>query len=148
MTPLAERVAVSAGLSAFFLVVYGTAAAVASARPGVPSFYYPWERGVPFVAAAIVPYLSIDLFFVAAPLLLRTDRELRAYAWRVVAAVTVAGVCFVVMPLRFAFARPPVPGPVGSRSFICRACSGRSSVCFSGWTRRSTSCLHCTSRCS
>ena len=113
MTPLGKRIAASAGLSAFFLAVYGTGEAVSSARAHVPSFYYPWERHVPFVAAAIVPYLSIDLFFVAAPLLVRTDRALRAYALRVLAAIAVAGVFFVAMPLKFAFARPEVPGVFG-----------------------------------
>jgi hypothetical protein len=111
--PWQKRGATSVALAMFFLVVYGGSEAIAARRTGVPSFYFAWERHVPFVPAAIVPYLSIDLFFVAAPLLVRTDRQLRAYAGRVVAAIAVAGACFVLLPLRFAFVQPPDAGVFG-----------------------------------
>ena len=110
---LGRRVAVSAGLSATFLVLYCGAAAVAARRAGVPSFHFGWERHVPFVPVLLVPYLSIDLFFVTAPLLARSARELRVLAVRVLAAVAVASACFVVVPLRFAFERPAVAGWLG-----------------------------------
>ena len=108
-----KRLAVSIGLSIFFLVVYGGTQTVAAARAHVPSFYFSWEPHVPFAAATIIPYLSIDLFFVFAPFLIRDDRQLWAYARRVVAAVAIAGFFFVVLPLKFAFARPEVQGRVG-----------------------------------
>ena len=54
----------------------------------------------------IVPYLSIDLFFVAAPFLCRSERELATFSKRIVAAIVVAGICFLLFPLRFAFERP------------------------------------------
>ena len=110
---LARRLAASAGLSVFFLVVYGGTGAVAGLRSHVPSFHFGWEHRVPFVAAMIVPYLSEDLFFIIAPLLARSRRELRTLAVRVVVAITVAAVCFVAMPLRFAFDRPTTTGPFG-----------------------------------
>ncbi len=61
----------------------------------------------------IVPYMSIDLFFVAAPFLCRSDRELAAFSKRIVAAIVVAGICFLLFPLRFAFGRPPASGWLG-----------------------------------
>jgi len=66
---------------------------------------------VPFM---ILPYMSIDLFFVAAPFLCRTERELRIFAQRVTCAILVAGICFLLFPLRFAFARPHADGWLGA----------------------------------
>src|SRR4029077_14861415 len=66
---------------------------------------------VPFF---ILPYMSIDLFFVAAPFLCRTERELSIFAKRVAAAIGVAGACFLLFPLRFAFPRPHADGRLGA----------------------------------
>ena len=77
-------------------------------------FYFEWERGIPFVPFMVLPYLSIDLFFVAAPFLLRSERELRIFAWRIASAILVAGVFFLLVPLRFAFARPQPTGWLGT----------------------------------
>jgi predicted protein tyrosine phosphatase len=62
----------------------------------------------------IIPYMSIDLFFVAAPLLCRDERELSTFAKRVSFAIVVAGICFLLFPLRFAFERPHVSGWLGT----------------------------------
>ncbi len=62
----------------------------------------------------IVPYLSIDLFFVAAPFLCRIERELAMFSKRIVAAIVVAGICFLLFPLRFAFERPHASGWLGA----------------------------------
>jgi protein-tyrosine phosphatase/membrane-associated phospholipid phosphatase len=104
----------SAGLSVLFLVVYGGCNAFTATRHGVGSLFFPWERLIPFVPLMIVPYLSIDLFFVGAPFLCRSDRELATFAQRVIAAILVAGVCFLLFPLRFAFERPPASGWLGT----------------------------------
>jgi protein-tyrosine phosphatase/membrane-associated phospholipid phosphatase len=61
----------------------------------------------------IVPYMSIDLFFVAAPFLCRNERELATLSKRIVAAMVVAGICFLLFPLRFAFERPLASGWLG-----------------------------------
>jgi protein-tyrosine phosphatase len=58
--------------------------------------------------------MSIDLFFVVAPFLCRTDRELRTFAKRIAAAIIVAGMCFLLFPLRFAFPRPQADGWLGA----------------------------------
>src|SRR5213592_4291665 len=62
----------------------------------------------------MLPYMSIDLFFIAAPFLCRTDEELRIFSRRVVAAILIAGVCFLLFPLRFAFPRPHTSGSIGA----------------------------------
>lgn len=61
----------------------------------------------------ILPYLSIDLFFVAAPFLLRTDRELKVFVGRIATAIIVAAIFFLTWPLRIAFARPHPAGWTG-----------------------------------
>jgi protein-tyrosine phosphatase len=106
--------AVSAGLSVLFLVVYSGCNWITGQRGGVGSFYFQWERAIPFVPFMILPYMSIDLFFVAAPFLCRTDQELRIFSRRVVAAILIAGLCFLLFPLRFAFPRPHASGWLGA----------------------------------
>jgi Dual specificity phosphatase, catalytic domain len=97
---------VSAGLSLLFVAVYGTTNWLASLRSDVPVFFFSWERSIPFVPFFSLPYLSIDLFFVAAPFICRSVAEIRTLALRIIAAIAVAGLCFVIVPLRCAF--PPV----------------------------------------
>jgi hypothetical protein len=104
----------SAGLSILFLVVYGGCNWITSRRSDVGVFYFQWERGIPFVPFLVLPYMSIDLFFVAAPFFCRTDRELSIFAKRVAAAIFIAGICFLLFPLRFAFPRPHASGWTGA----------------------------------
>jgi len=95
------------------MVVYGFCNWFTSLRHNVPSFYFGWERYIPFVPLMIVPYMSIDLFFVTAPFLCHDDAERHTLARRLAAATLIAGVCFLCFPLKFAFARPAVGGWLG-----------------------------------
>jgi len=51
----------SAGLSLLFLAVYGSCNWFTSLRTDVGTWYFEWERRIPFVALMILPYMSIDL---------------------------------------------------------------------------------------
>jgi predicted protein tyrosine phosphatase len=62
----------------------------------------------------IAPYMSIDLFFIAAPFLCRTRRELSTFTDRIAAAIITAGICFLLLPRRFAFVRPQTDGILGA----------------------------------
>ena len=127
-----KALVVSAGLSILFLIVYGSCNWSSSRRANVGTFYFEWEREIPFVSFFILPYMSIDLFFIVAPFLCRTDRELSVLAKRIAVAIIVAGICFLLLPLRFAFPRPHTDGLV------------RFSIGFAAWTRH-TICFHrCT----
>ena len=108
-----KALATSVRLSVLFLVVYGWCNWFTAQRTDVSTLFFEWERLIPFVPLMIVPYLSIDLFFVAAPFLCRSDRELAAFARRIVAAIVIAGICFLLFPLRFAFPRPHASGWLG-----------------------------------
>jgi protein-tyrosine phosphatase/membrane-associated phospholipid phosphatase len=109
-----KALAASIGLSVLFLVVYGWCNWLAAQRHDVGTIYFEWERFIPFVPLMLVPYMSIDLFFVAAPFLCRSERELAALSKRILAAIVVAGICFLLFPLRFAFERPPASGWLGA----------------------------------
>jgi len=104
----------SIGLSVLFLIVYGGCNWITAHRANVGTFYFEWERNVLFAPFFVLPYMSIDLFFVVAPFLCRTDRELSVLTKRIVAAIIVAGICFLCFPLRFAFSRPHVVGWLGT----------------------------------
>ncbi len=109
-----KALAVSAALSILFLIVYGGCNWITSRRANVGTIYFEWEREIPFLPFLILPYMSIDLFFIVAPFLCRTDRELSIFAKRVVTAIIIAGICFLVFPLRFAFPRPHADGLLGA----------------------------------
>jgi protein-tyrosine phosphatase/membrane-associated phospholipid phosphatase len=109
-----EAFGASVGLSVLFLIVYGWCNWITAQRHDVGTLYFEWERFIPFVPLMIVPYMSIDLFFVAAPFLCRSERELATFSKRIVAAIVVAGICFLLFPLRFAFDRPHASGWLGA----------------------------------
>src|SRR5688500_14143725 len=106
--------ATSVGLSALFLVVYGWCNWFTSQRSDVGTIFFEWERFIPFVPLMIAPYMSIDLFFVAAPFICRSERELSTFAKRIAATIITAGTCFLLLPRRFAFERPQTGGIFGA----------------------------------
>jgi membrane-associated phospholipid phosphatase len=109
-----KALVVSGGLSVLFLIVYGGCNWITARRANVGTFYFAWERKIPFVPFFILPYMSIDLFFIVAPFLCRTHRELSILAKRIAAAIILAGICFLLFPLRFAFLRPHADGWLGA----------------------------------
>jgi membrane-associated phospholipid phosphatase len=106
----AKAAATSVGLTGLFFIVYPFCNWIASRRAHVPSFYVHWERSIPFVPIFIIPYASINLFFAAAPFVTTSDRERMIVAKRIVAAMFISAICFLLIPLRFAFSRPEVHG--------------------------------------
>jgi protein-tyrosine phosphatase len=108
------QLAASIGLGALFLIVYGWCNWFTAQRANVPTLFFEWERSIPFVPLMIIPYMSIDLFFVTAPFLCRSNRELAAFSKRMAAALLIGGLCFLLFPLRFAFERAPLGGWLGS----------------------------------
>lgn len=98
---------------ALFFSSYGFANWAASQRASVPSVYFGWERGIPFVPWTIVPYWSIDLLYGISFFLWRTRSTLIAHVKRLVAAQLISVACFLAFPLRFAFTRPPADGLPG-----------------------------------
>jgi protein-tyrosine phosphatase/membrane-associated phospholipid phosphatase len=106
----ALRAGTSVLLSLLFIAVYGATGWVTSLRRDVSTWSFEWERNIPFVTWLIVPYMSLDLFFVGAPFLCADRAELRAFRRRMTAAILIAASIFLAMPLQFAFPRPDPAG--------------------------------------
>src|SRR5688572_15407746 len=97
-------------LSSLLFCVYSACLWITDHRTDVRTLYFDWEWGIPFVAWMIVPYVSIDLLFFAAPFLCATEQELATLVRRLTFVIAVAGACFLLFPLRMAFERPEVEG--------------------------------------
>jgi membrane-associated phospholipid phosphatase/predicted protein tyrosine phosphatase len=108
VNPPSKKVAAltAIGLSLLFVAVYGSCNWLATQRAEVGTWYYAWERFIPFVPWMIIPYMSIDLFFVAAPFLCDSRVELKTLSRRIAFGILVAGGFFLLMPLTNAVPRP------------------------------------------
>jgi membrane-associated phospholipid phosphatase len=102
--------ATAVSLSILFITVYSLTGWLASLRTEVGTWAFAWEGNLPFVPWLVVPYMSLDLFFVAAPFLCTDRPELRTLGRRMTIAILGAGATFLLMPLRFAFPRPEPAG--------------------------------------
>lgn len=102
-----------AGLTPFFFLSYGFANWVTGLRHHVPSLVFGWEHRIPFLAWTIVPYWSTDLFYAASLFLCRTRAELGMHVRRLLAVQILCVAGFLLLPLRFSFARPAVTGLFG-----------------------------------
>src|SRR5262245_22597963 len=87
----------AAVLSLLFMVVYSACNVITTHRTDVGVWHYEWENLIPFVPLMIVPYMSIDAFFVGVPFLCTTGAELRALRRRITLGILVAGVCFLLL---------------------------------------------------
>src|SRR5438128_2236074 len=74
-------------LSGYFFVVYLSCNSITARRSDVGQAAFAWERYIPFMPAMIIPYMSIDLFFFAAPFFC-TRQEQIDHARRVVLAIS------------------------------------------------------------
>ena len=93
--------------------VYGLCNELTALRGEVGSFFFDWERRIPVLPWTIVPYWSLDVFYAFSVLLCRNRRELDRHALRMVVAVLLSAVGFLLFPLRFGFPRPQVDGLFG-----------------------------------
>ena len=101
-------------LSVLFLVAYGVTNWFTASREVSRVWMYERERNIPFVPLMIIPYMSIDLFFIAAPFLCRDRAELRLFARRVMLTVVVACTVFLLLPLKMGVDRPAADGWLGA----------------------------------
>jgi hypothetical protein len=83
-------------------------------RSDVGPWYVAWERLIPFVPLMLVPSMSLDLPFVAAPVVCRDRPERQTRARRISLDIVAAGAGFLPYPLRLGFDRPTVSGPLGA----------------------------------
>ena len=100
-------------LGPLFFLSYNFTNRHAASLPDVPSFFFEWERAIPFWPWTIVPYWSIDLLYGLAFLCCRDKAETNRLGLRYLGAQVIAMSCFLLWPLRFAFERPITEGFFG-----------------------------------
>jgi hypothetical protein len=110
---LSYRAVASVSISLLFVLVYGGSNFVAS-RLDTGFWFYSWELRIPFVPLLILPYLSIDLFFVGSFFLCANRTELHTHCRRIAMAILAAGVCFILFPLSSGYPAPAVDGWTGN----------------------------------
>ncbi len=101
------------GCSLLFEVVYNACNWITAQRSDVGTWSFEWEHYIPFVPVMIIPYWTLNLFFMASFFICRDRDELRVLRNRLATAILVAGVCFLLFPLRLVFPRPEVDGFLG-----------------------------------
>ncbi|MGB0712432.1 MAG: phosphatase PAP2/dual specificity phosphatase family protein [Gammaproteobacteria bacterium] len=100
-------------VGALFLLIYGGTNQYSAGLTNLPSLYLPWERHIPFLPWSVVPYWSLDLLFVVSFYGLRSRTELQRHSARILFALGTSAVLFLLIPLQFAFERPPTEGLPG-----------------------------------
>lgn len=101
-------------LGPFFFASYGFATWVATQRAEVGVVVFAWERHIPLLPWTIIPYWSIDVLYAISLFVCTTPAELDRHARRLLTAQLVAVTCFILVPLRFSFARPELDGVPGA----------------------------------
>ena len=109
-----EVLAWTVAVSVLWIVVYLGCNWVSSLRSDVRTVRFEWERHIPLIPWLIVPYMSIDLFFVGAPFLCATRREMCALLRRLAAATLLAGLVFLMAPMTLEGERPAFEGWAGA----------------------------------
>lgn len=105
-----ERLLWTLVMGLFFFLVYGSANQIAALTAPHPSFFWDWERSIPFIPEFVIPYFSSDLVFVIAFAIAPTREAIQKFAIRCGLAVVISAAFFLLMPLEFSFTRPEVSG--------------------------------------
>ena len=100
-------------LGPFFYASYGLANYLASVRGAVPNIAMQWERAIPFMAWTIIPYWSINLFYVATLFFNVTPQDVDRIAKRYLTCQLIAVAFFILFPLRAIFEKPETGGLTG-----------------------------------
>ena len=111
--PTRRALAWLASLTPLFYASDGLANHLAGQRHDVPSVVFGWEHRVPFIAATIFPYWSINVFYALSLFLCRSRHELDRHGLRLATAQAIAVVFFIALPLRFTFGQPEASGAAG-----------------------------------
>ncbi len=95
---------------AIFVGVYGACNAYTATRPDVGIWMWEWERHIPFVPEMIVPYWTLDLFFIGSFFICASKVELNLLTKRLITVTLLSGLCFLLFPLKMGVPRPEPHG--------------------------------------
>ena len=111
----AKALAVSAGLSVLFLVVYGSCNWItASAVECRHVLFRMGTQASRSCRSSFLPYMSIDLFFLSRPIFLSDESRVAHLCETNRGSDYPRRICFLLFPLRFAFPRPHADGWLGA----------------------------------
>jgi len=102
-----------AWLGAVFCTLYRLSNQLSAGRSDASGGVLAWDHAIPFVDWTVWPYLSIVLPFAASFLLCRDRRALDRHSQALLLALGLSLACYALVPLRFAFERPPTAGLAG-----------------------------------
>lgn len=120
--PSSEELSTCVATSATFAGAYWWSNHLTSLRTDIGSAVFEWERGIPFVAWTIVPYLSVCVFFALSFFAGFGAVERARHVARIALVLVVSVACYAVFPLRFMFERPAVEGLFGPLYQLLGAC--------------------------
>lgn len=100
-------------LGPFFYLSYGVANHLAAQRADVPSVVFDFEYSIPFWAWTILPYWTVNAFYVGSLFVHRSAQAVDVQGRRLLTAQLIAVSCFLLWPLRFSFERPETSGWAG-----------------------------------
>lgn len=101
-----ERIFALVAVTLWFLAVYTLAGNYAKGLAYVPTAVLPWDRTIPFVDWMVIPYFFSGYLFARAFFWCRTGAEVTTLRNRMLLVIAVAGLVFLVCPLRHAFTKP------------------------------------------
>lgn len=91
-----------------FIAVYNFCTWYASSLDNVSSFIFEFEKSIPFLPLSIIPYMTSGIFFCLVFFLCKNKNQLKVLTWRMLFVIIVAGIFYIVAPLRFSFIKPEV----------------------------------------
>ncbi|WP_082891154.1 phosphatase PAP2/dual specificity phosphatase family protein [Chryseobacterium glaciei] len=103
--------------SVVFMIVYNYTAWYVSRLEKVPSFVFDFEKYIPFLPWTIIPYMTSGLFFCSVFFFCNTKEQLKVLTQRMLFVTVVAGICFLLFPLKFSLQRPEVNNSIFGYSF-------------------------------
>src|SRR4051812_21311243 len=90
-----DRLAHLVALGAIFIVFYGGVNALTALRHDVGTLAFSWEHRIPLLPATLIPYCSLDVFFILSFFVCATRAELRRLSLRLGTAIILAAICFL-----------------------------------------------------
>lgn len=100
-----------------FMMVYNFAAWYVSTLTEIPSFVFGFEKYIPFIPWSIIPYMTSGIFFCVVFFYCQNKEQLKVLTKRMLFATIVAGICFLLFPLKFSLSKPEVSSSFLGYSF-------------------------------
>jgi len=111
------KLLVAAAYGVGFAVLWSTAHALTDLHAGRLHLYFDWETKVPFVAAVLPLYFSLDVFVALAPFAFRTWRQAAPVMGTLLVQLLIAVPFFVLIPIKPGFCNDMATGIWGEYLF-------------------------------